>query len=54
MDVSDARWETYVAQKAAYQAMQEFRPENILELDTDEPLEQLIGECEKFLRSRLS
>ena len=53
MDVSDARWETYVAQKTAYEAMQEFRPETVLELDTDGPLEQLVGDCERFLRSRL-
>jgi aminoglycoside phosphotransferase family enzyme/predicted kinase len=53
MDVSDARWDTYVAQKAAYEAMQAFRPESVLELDTDGPLEQLVGDCERFLRSRL-
>ncbi len=54
MDVSDARWESYVAQKTAYEAMQEFKPESVLELDTDGPLEQLVGGCERFLRSRLS
>jgi predicted kinase len=54
MDVSDARWETYAAQKAAYEAMEEFRRESVLELDTAGPLERLVGECEKFLRSRLS
>ena len=54
MDVSDARWGTYVAQKTAYEVMQEFRPENVLELYTDGPLEQLVGDCERFLRSRLS
>lgn len=53
MDVSDARWDTYVAQKAAYEAMQEFRPGSVLEIDTDSPLEQLVGDCERFLRSHL-
>jgi hypothetical protein len=54
MDVSDARWETYAAQKAAYETMEEFRPESVLELDTDGPLERLVGDCEGFLRSHLS
>ena len=53
MDVSDARWETYVAQKAAYEAMQDFRQENVLQLDTDRSLEHLVDDCEEFLRSRL-
>jgi hypothetical protein len=54
MDVSDARWETYAAQKAAYETMEEFRPESVLELDTEGPLERLVGDCEGFLRSHLS
>jgi aminoglycoside phosphotransferase family enzyme/predicted kinase len=53
MDVSDARWDTYLAQKTAYEPMQEFRPESVLELDTDGRLEQLVGDCEQFLRSQL-
>jgi hypothetical protein len=54
MDVSDARWETYAAQKAAYETMEEFRSESVLELDTEGPLERLVGDCEGFLRSHLS
>jgi aminoglycoside phosphotransferase family enzyme/predicted kinase len=54
MDVSDARWATYRAQKTAYEAMQEFRPGSVLELDTSAPLEELVCHCEKFLRSRVT
>ena len=53
MDASDGRWEIYVAQKAAYEPLNEFSPEHVLELDTDAPMEQLVGDCEAFLRSRL-
>lgn len=52
-DVSDGRWEIYVAQKAAYEPLIEFPPEHVLELETDAPQEQLVGDCERFLRSRL-
>ena len=54
MDVSDACWDTYVAQKIAYEPIQEFRLGSVMELDTGGPLEQLVGDCERFLRSRLS
>lgn len=53
-DVSDGRWEIYVAQKAAHEPLNEFPSENLLELDTDASVEQLLGDCEVFLRSRLS
>jgi len=52
-DVSDGRWEIYLAQKAAYEPMDEFTPESVLELETDAPLEQLVRDCQAFLRSRL-
>jgi uncharacterized protein len=52
-DVSDARWEIYVAQKTDYEPIDEFARENILELDTDAPIEDLVRRCESFLRSRL-
>ena len=52
-DVSDGRWGTYVAQKLAYEAMQEFKPGSVLELDTEVPLEGLVSHCEGFLRSGL-
>lgn len=52
-DVSDGRWEIYIAQKAVYEPLNEFPPEHVLELETDAPIEQLVGDCERFLRSRL-
>jgi hypothetical protein len=52
-DVSDGRWEIYVAQKAVYEPLNEFPPEHVLELETDAPIEQLVRDCERFLRSRL-
>ena len=53
-DVSDGRWEIYVAQKAAYEPLSEFAPEQVIELDTDAATEQLVSDCETFLHSRLS
>jgi predicted kinase len=52
-DVSDGRWEVYVAQKAAYEPLHELSAEQVLELDTDAPVEQLVDRCEKLLRERL-
>ena len=53
-DISDARWDTYVALKAAYEPIDELPPEYILELDTDAPVEELVRRCERFLRLRLA
>jgi hypothetical protein len=52
-DISDARWEIYVAQKRAHERIDEFAAENVLELDTDAPIEELVQRCEEFLRLRL-
>jgi len=52
-DVSDGRWEIYLAQKATQEPMDEFTPGSVLELETDAPLEHLVRDCEAFLRSRL-
>jgi uncharacterized protein len=52
-DLSDAGWGVYVAQKAAYEPMDEIKADRCLELDTDAPLEKLVDDCETFLRSRL-
>jgi predicted kinase len=52
-DVSDGRWEVYVAQKAAYELLHELPAEQVLDLDTDAPVEQLVDACETFLRARL-
>jgi aminoglycoside phosphotransferase family enzyme/predicted kinase len=53
-DVSDGRWEIYLAQKATQEPTDEFTPESVLELETDAPLKQLVRDCEAFLRSRLA
>jgi uncharacterized protein len=52
-DFSDAGWEVYAAQTAAYEPMEEIKADRRLELDTDTPLEKLVDDCEAFLRSRL-
>ena len=52
-DVSDGRWEIYSKQKAAYEPINELPSANCLELNTENPLEQLARASEKFLRARL-
>ena len=51
-DISDGRWEIYLQQSAAYQAIDEILPENRLELNTESTPEELAGLSERFLRSR--
>jgi uncharacterized protein len=53
-DVSDGRWDIYVAQKAVAQAPDEIALSRRLELDSAAPLEQLAHRCEIFLRSALA
>jgi aminoglycoside phosphotransferase family enzyme/predicted kinase len=52
-DTSDGRWEIYEEQRAAYEPITEVPAESCLELNTEAPLDQLAGACEKFLRSEL-
>ena len=52
-DVSDGRWEVYVAQKAGFEPMDEIDPGLRLELWTEAPIEQLVAQSEAFLRERL-
>lgn len=52
-DISDGRWEIYVAQKAAYEAFDEIPRDSLLELSTDAPADKLVCEATTFLRSRL-
>lgn len=54
VDISDGRWDIYVAQKAAAEALDEIELRHCLELRTGSALEQLVSRCEIFLRSRLS
>jgi uncharacterized protein len=51
-DVSDGRWEIYLAQKAHSEPLADIPLSLRLELQTDAPLEELANACEKFLRSR--
>jgi hypothetical protein len=51
-DLSDGRWEIYVEQKAKLQPFEEIPTR--LTLGTEDSIERLVRECEKFLRSRLS
>jgi len=52
-DISDGRWEVYVAQKAAYEPLTEISSTRRLDLDTKLPVEELVQAVEEFLRSRL-
>jgi hypothetical protein len=51
-DVSDGRWEIYLAQKAQSEPLTDIPLSLRLELQTDAPLEELANACEEFLRSR--
>jgi predicted kinase len=52
-DLSDGRWEIFLAQQAAYEPVEEIPSECFLKLSTDASVEQLVRESERFLRSRL-
>jgi len=51
-DISDGRWEIYLQQSAAYQAIDEILPPHRLELNTESTPEELARVSERFLRSR--
>lgn len=50
---SDGRWEIYLAQKAAYEEMDEIPADSRLELCTEASLEKLAAQVEDFLAARL-
>ena len=52
-DLSDGRWAIFLAQKAAYQPVEEIPSESCLKLNTEAPLDELARASEKFLRARL-
>jgi aminoglycoside phosphotransferase family enzyme/predicted kinase len=52
-DLSDGRWEIFLAQKAAYEPVEEIPSESCLKLNTEAPLDELARASEKFLRARL-
>jgi predicted kinase len=53
-DLSEGRWEIYLAQKAAVQPIGELPANSCLELDRNTPAEQLVRASERFVRSRLA
>jgi predicted kinase len=52
-DLSDGRWEIYLAQKAAGQPNAQLPAKCCLELDTNAAIEQLVRASEGFVRSGL-
>lgn len=53
-DISDGRWEIYVAQKSAAEPIDEVAPNQYLELNTGSSPGTLASQCESFLLSRLA
>jgi uncharacterized protein len=52
-DISDGRWDIYLAQKAAEEPIDEFPTSRCLELETESAPDDLANACESFLRLRL-
>jgi uncharacterized protein len=52
-DISDGRWEIYVAQKQGLEPIKGFTAESYLEVDTEPPPAELSASVEQFLRSTL-
>jgi aminoglycoside phosphotransferase family enzyme/predicted kinase len=52
-DISDGRWEVYLAQKASSEPLDEFSPSVMLELPTDAGIEAAGAEAEAFLHAAL-
>jgi hypothetical protein len=53
-DISDGRWEVFVEQKRIFEPLEDISPDSRLLVNTDAPLDQLTGDCEKFLRAQLA
>jgi aminoglycoside phosphotransferase family enzyme/adenylate kinase family enzyme len=53
-DLSDGRWEIYLKQKSACEPMDELAETNRLVLDTEQPINVLAMDCEKFFHARLA
>ena len=51
-DISDGRWEIYHRQQEAYEPMEEIPAAACLDLNTEEPVEDLVRRVEEFLRVR--
>lgn len=52
-DISDGRWEVYVAQKAAYEPVDEVPAHRLLDLPADAPADRLLAETQDFLHAPL-
>ena len=52
-DISDGRWEVYIAQKSTYEPFDEFSPSVMLELPADARIEAAAAEAEAFLHAVL-
>jgi predicted kinase len=52
-DISDGRWEVYLAQKASHEPLDDFSPSVILELPTDAGIQAAGAEAEAFLYAAL-
>ncbi len=50
--VSDGRWEIYLAQKKRFQAVTALEQKQVIELDTDAPLQQLLRQVDQIIRER--
>jgi hypothetical protein len=53
-DASDARWETYEAQKQVFQPVTELPPDEHMVVDCDEPWAQCVQETRSELEQRLA
>jgi hypothetical protein len=53
-DVSDGRWEVFLEQKKKFEPLDEMPAASCLALNTDAPVDQLIRDCEKFLRTKIA
>ena len=52
-DVSDGRWDIYLQQTKFFDPPNEITPAARFDINTEAPLESLVGECVKFLRGAL-
>ncbi len=52
-DISDGRWEIFLEQKKIFEPLDEIPATSCFSLNTELPLDQLIRDCEKFLRGHV-
>ena len=54
MDISDGRWEVFLEQKKSSEPLDEIPSALRLELNTEAATDQLVSDCERFLRALLA